>query len=189
VPDGYAHVQQRGGTHIGGAGTRPPRHAHRRRPAPKQSAGTRPPRRVNSAMYNQWRRFQFFDKELVTADGSPRCVCMCMCVCTHTQTTPVHTHRPRQPNLPPPTPLLNPQTQPLYPHSSEEPHPELKKIKVTAAASGKGMIAMGDSEGCVTLCDRKFSLNKFQVFFLFSIFYSPINSRFFLILIPQVQPQ
>ena len=156
MPDGYAQVQQRGGTHIGGAGTRSPRHAHRRRRAPTQSAGTRPPRRVNSAMYNQWRRFQFFDKELVTADGSPRCVSVCVRVCVY-----VHTHIPRQPNPP-----LNPSpSQPPFPHSSEEPHPELKKIKVPAAASGKGMIVLGDSEGCVTLCDRKFSLNKLPGFF------------------------
>ena len=69
-------------------------------------------------MYNQWRRFQFFDKELVTADGS----------------------------------------------SSGAPHPELQKLKVTAVSSGKGQIVFGDSDGCVTLCDRKFTLNKFQAY-------------------------
>ena len=56
-------------------------------------------------MYNSWRRFQFFDKELVTADGS----------------------------------------------SNGVPHPELQKLKVTAAASGKGQLVFGDSDGCITV--------------------------------------
>jgi len=70
-------------------------------------------------MYNQWRRFQFFDKELVTADAGG---------------------------------------------DAAAPHPELQKLKVTAVASGKGQIVFGDSDGCVTLCDRKLALNKFQAY-------------------------
>jgi hypothetical protein len=38
------------------------------------------------------------------------------------------------------------------------------------------MIVLGDSEGCVTICDRKFSLNKFQVFFYSNKFQVFCNS-------------
>jgi hypothetical protein len=44
------------------------------------------------------------------------------------------------------------------------PHPELQKLDVTSVTGGQGHIAIGDAEGCITLCDRKFTLNKFQAF-------------------------
>lgn len=67
-------------------------------------------------MFNQWRRFQFFDKELVKGEDG------------------------------------------------RSPHPDLQKLQITAAASGKGQTIFGDEEGCITLCDRKFQLCKFQAF-------------------------
>ena len=35
--------------------------------------------------------------------------------------------------------------------SNGVPHPELQKLKVTAAASGKGQLVFGDSDGCITV--------------------------------------
>ncbi len=66
-------------------------------------------------MFNQWRRFQFFDKEVVKGEDG------------------------------------------------RSPHPDLQKLQITAAASGKGQTIFGDEDGGITLCDRKFQLCKFQV--------------------------
>ena len=67
--------------------------------------------------YNQWRRFLFFEKELLVDEGG-----------------------------------------------GDAPRHDLLQLKVTAVTSGKGYIVLGDTEGCITLCDRKLALVKFQAF-------------------------
>ena len=47
---------------------------------------------------------------------------------------------------------------------SSAPHPELAQLQVTCTTSGKGQLMLGDASGCVTLCDRKGALKKFQAF-------------------------
>eukprot|EP00698_Gefionella_okellyi_P004226 TRINITY_DN13925_c0_g1_i1.p1 TRINITY_DN13925_c0_g1~~TRINITY_DN13925_c0_g1_i1.p1 ORF type:complete len:890 (+),score=210.52 TRINITY_DN13925_c0_g1_i1:33-2702(+) len=60
---------------------------------------------------DQWRRFPFFEKELVKEEGS------------------------------------------------KDPHEYLKKIDVTCASSGRGLLVLGDSEGFINFIDRSYKLS------------------------------